>query len=77
VLDAYAELAGQVPELEEASGLAAAFTERLSEIIQSVDSYEEGSAALEEDDEEFDVLMEQGLALEAINDYAEEECINA
>jgi hypothetical protein len=76
VLDAYAELAGQVPELDEASGRAAAFTERLSEIIQSVDSYEEGSAVLEDEDD-FDELMEQGLALEAINDYAEQECVLA
>lgn len=75
VLQDLEDLAALVPELDETVATATVFIERLSVVIQTASSFEEGTEMLFADEELFNQMMDQGLALEAIDDYAMSECI--
>lgn len=78
VLEHYEELGALVPELDETATTAMTFIRRISEIIKTADSFDEASEMLfgdPEDEEAFAEAMEQGLAVEAIDDYAVTECV--
>jgi hypothetical protein len=71
----FESLATQVPELEETVATATEFIVYLSGVIQAANSYEEGSELLFADQEKVTEMMDSGLALEAIDDYAMTECV--
>ena len=52
------------------------FIDFLSDVIVRADSYEEGSELLFADEETTNDMLDSGLALEAIDDYAMSECID-
>ena len=74
VLESYAELAELLPELTDSVEDATIFLERLSEVIQTADSYDEGEEMFLGDEDAAEVLTEQSLVVDEIDAYAIEEC---